>query len=258
MSHPCCHRPVLALALILLCVAAEAETRTWTDVQGRTVEAEFVSYAAGTVKLKIPQSGTVYGVPMERLSERDRTYIRSLASARRAATQTPEEVVQFSDEEVKRADRFLAERIRTESFLAVNIEGKKHFDGDLRTAGFFAAMEIRKVLESGTTSPLDSLAKAIQKLDTPGITVLLESVSLDASKDDVTQVLGPSLTQERGTVTTNGRGTITESNSRNVRSTRAMWLKCAYLAVALTKPGDPGNGIVAVDCSAFLRCHPVP
>jgi hypothetical protein len=255
MPYSCHLSAVLVLALI--CTSTEAETRVWTDVRGRTIKAEFASYMAGTVKLKIPGSDKVYVVPVELLSEKDQEFIRSLAASRRSTAKPVQEVVQFPDEDVNRADRFLAERIRNEAFLAVNIEGKKHFVGDLRSAGFFAAMDIREILRSHAPLDLQPLAKAIHKLDKPGITILLEPVSLEMSEEDVSQALGPSPVQERGTVTTNARWTISESDSRNVRSTRATWFKCAYLAIAATKPDDPANGIVAIDCSAFLRCHPV-
>ena len=67
-------------ALLLLCLSAicNAELRTWTAVNGKEVEAEFVSNEKGIVKLKL-KSGKVFEVPANKLSKEDNEFISSLA-----------------------------------------------------------------------------------------------------------------------------------------------------------------------------------
>jgi antitoxin component YwqK of YwqJK toxin-antitoxin module len=55
-----------------------AELRTWTAVNGKEVEAEFVSNEKGIVKLKL-KSGKVFEVPANKLSKEDNEFISSLA-----------------------------------------------------------------------------------------------------------------------------------------------------------------------------------
>ena len=55
-----------------------AELRTWTAVNGKEVEAEFVSNEKGIVKLKL-KSGKIFEVPADKLSKEDNEFIGSLA-----------------------------------------------------------------------------------------------------------------------------------------------------------------------------------
>jgi thiol-disulfide isomerase/thioredoxin len=71
----------ITLAILLVALPAAAEIRTWTDVSGKhTVEAEFVSLAAGNVKLRRPD-GQEVTLPVDRLSSADRAYVKGQASA---------------------------------------------------------------------------------------------------------------------------------------------------------------------------------
>ena len=67
--------PFLALCLVATC---NAELRTWTAVNGKEVEAEFVSNEKGIVKLKL-KSGKVFEVPANKLSKEDNEFISYLA-----------------------------------------------------------------------------------------------------------------------------------------------------------------------------------
>jgi hypothetical protein len=62
------------LTLIGLCIEAYGETRTWTLISGKSVEAEYVSYAHGNVNLENDKEAMLK-IPFERLSEEDRTYV---------------------------------------------------------------------------------------------------------------------------------------------------------------------------------------
>jgi len=55
-----------------------AELRTWNAVNGKEVEAEFVSNEKGIVKLKL-KSGKIFEVPADKLSKEDNEFIGSLA-----------------------------------------------------------------------------------------------------------------------------------------------------------------------------------
>ena len=59
-------------------VLASLDARTWTDVQGRKIEAEFVSSTATDVTLKLA-TGKDATLPLNRLSQEDLAYIRESA-----------------------------------------------------------------------------------------------------------------------------------------------------------------------------------
>ena len=56
---------------------SKPELRTWTAVNGKEVEAEFVSNEKGIVKLKL-KTGKVFEVPANKLSKEDNEFISSL------------------------------------------------------------------------------------------------------------------------------------------------------------------------------------
>ena len=68
------------ISFLIFCLLAtcNAEIRTWTAVNGKEVEAEFVSIEKGIVKLKL-KSGKVFEVPANKLSKEDNALISSLA-----------------------------------------------------------------------------------------------------------------------------------------------------------------------------------
>ena len=67
--------PFLILCLIATC---NAELRTWTAINGKKVEAEFVSNSDGQVTLKM-KTGKVFRVPLDKLSKEDQDFIASIA-----------------------------------------------------------------------------------------------------------------------------------------------------------------------------------
>ena len=69
---------VLLVSLTLLLGSlCHAEPRTWTAVNGKEVEAEFVSNEKGIVKLKL-KSGKVFEVAVDKLSTDDNVFIECL------------------------------------------------------------------------------------------------------------------------------------------------------------------------------------
>ena len=65
--------PFLVFCLVATC---NAELRTWTAVNGKEVEAEFVSNSDGQVTLKL-KSGKVFEVPLDKLSELDQKFLKA-------------------------------------------------------------------------------------------------------------------------------------------------------------------------------------
>lgn len=72
------HLLVLLVSLPLIFGSlCHAELRTWTAINGKEVEAEFVSIEKGIVKLKL-KSGKVFEVAVDKLSNNDRQHIQSI------------------------------------------------------------------------------------------------------------------------------------------------------------------------------------
>lgn len=68
---------ILSLAcLISLAGLGALYARTWTDVDGRKIEASFVEALPGAVKIKLDKNGQEFEVPLERLSEEDQAWIQ--------------------------------------------------------------------------------------------------------------------------------------------------------------------------------------
>jgi len=65
------------LFFIVLGSVCHAELRTWTAVNGKEEEAEFVSNEKGIVKLKL-KTGKVFEVPANKLSKEDNEIISFL------------------------------------------------------------------------------------------------------------------------------------------------------------------------------------
>ena len=71
---------ILGLLSLLLSCFCYAESRTWTAVNGKEVEAEFVSNEKGIVKLKL-KSGKVFEVPLNKLSKSDQEFLKAKPSS---------------------------------------------------------------------------------------------------------------------------------------------------------------------------------
>ncbi|WP_435895619.1 hypothetical protein [Oceaniferula spumae] len=70
------HTRLLALATgIITLSCAHAETRSFTNTEGKTIEAEVVGVSSGKVSLKL-KGGKIYTLPFNTLSEADQTYIK--------------------------------------------------------------------------------------------------------------------------------------------------------------------------------------
>jgi hypothetical protein len=74
---------LLGALCLCVCDARAEESRTWTDKSGKfSVEGEFVEITAGKARLKL-KDGKVVTLPLAKLSENDRIYVRDLLKKRR-------------------------------------------------------------------------------------------------------------------------------------------------------------------------------
>lgn len=70
------------LVLVLSAVgAAAADARTWTDRTGRQLDAEFVSFSNGIVRIKRTSDGRTFDLPLERFSDADIAFVRAQPAA---------------------------------------------------------------------------------------------------------------------------------------------------------------------------------
>jgi len=70
------------ISFLIFCLGSicNAELRTWTAVNGKEVEAEFVSNSDGQVSLKM-KTGKIFKVPLNKLSKADQDFITKMPSA---------------------------------------------------------------------------------------------------------------------------------------------------------------------------------
>lgn len=79
------------ILLFLIAFVASAWSRTWTDSNGRKLEADFVSTIGGTVTLKRAADGVTFTLPMVKLSAEDQEWVKTTAAsaAKPGAATTP-------------------------------------------------------------------------------------------------------------------------------------------------------------------------
>ncbi len=77
-------------------VATSAEARIWTDRTGRQIEADFLGFANGNVRIKRPSDGKTFLVPLERFSDADQAFVRAQESGDNPTSEKqPEKSVLF-------------------------------------------------------------------------------------------------------------------------------------------------------------------
>lgn len=72
---------ILMIVIALAMLSGKTLARTWTDRQGRTVEAEFIGLEAGMVKIKRDSDGRLFEFPLDKLSDADQKYVNLLGNA---------------------------------------------------------------------------------------------------------------------------------------------------------------------------------
>ena len=79
---------LLVLLTLFLSVVCNAELRTWTAVNGKEVEAEFVSNNDGQVSLKM-KTGKTFKVPINKLSKADQNFLKAKSSSAKPVPAEP-------------------------------------------------------------------------------------------------------------------------------------------------------------------------
>jgi len=116
---------ILIFFFIVLGSVCHAEQRAWTAVNGKKVEAEFVSNEKGIVKLKL-KSGKVFEVPANKLSKEDNEFISFLAK--------PEGVNMEEELEFREDIAYLkgSDTPYTGKFYILHPNGQKHGEGNFK------------------------------------------------------------------------------------------------------------------------------
>lgn len=70
-------RILVAFAACMITAMATAESRTWTGVDGRTLDAELVGRTETTLTLKRAGDGKSFELPLEKFSEEDRAWVKA-------------------------------------------------------------------------------------------------------------------------------------------------------------------------------------
>jgi hypothetical protein len=86
-------------------------TRTFTDSQGRKLEATFIKLENDTVYIQMPATGQVYALPMSRLSPEDQAVVRTLKPAENAAAATAVATNAKAEEAAKQIDALVVQGI---------------------------------------------------------------------------------------------------------------------------------------------------
>lgn len=63
--------------------AAETEPQTWTSSEGRTLQAELLDFSDQAIKVKRESDGTVFQIPLERLSDADKAKVMVMVRRRK-------------------------------------------------------------------------------------------------------------------------------------------------------------------------------
>ena len=123
--------PRLAAAAILstwICFGAtECQGRTWTDLNGRTVDAEFVSSEDGKVTVRRTSDGKVFTIPLAKLSVADREFVDSkmgstnVADTSASSPPAPGSEPRFETPFGYYVETFPSERTTVKTYILTNI-----------------------------------------------------------------------------------------------------------------------------------------
>ena len=95
-------------AIVLGMMPALADvTRTFTDSQGRKLEATFIKLEGETVYIQIPATGQTFALPLSRLSPEDQAAVKTLPPAANAAAMTSVATDAKAEEAAKKIDQLV-------------------------------------------------------------------------------------------------------------------------------------------------------
>ncbi|WP_338285102.1 hypothetical protein [Luteolibacter sp. LG18] len=86
-------RALLVLSICFTALQAAPESRVWTSKDGKTLEGVFLRSDKATVTVRRPEGRSV-DIPLDRLSDKDRSYLEELAKQPEAAVAPTKEAAQ--------------------------------------------------------------------------------------------------------------------------------------------------------------------
>ena len=156
----------------------ENKTRTWTRLDGKTLEAEFTTFVAGKVSLKTPK-GKLLKIPLAQFSATDQSYIQlqmpprleldfskktkqrrfPAVDSRSAAALTPRSFYYTFTAKIKQTSTLQYDHELTAEFFAIGMEvdGDKRILLDYQTRSFFLA--------DGSNSTFEFSGKTVEVYD---------------------------------------------------------------------------------------------
>ena len=105
--------PFLVFCLVATC---NAELRTWTAVNGKEIEAEFISNIDGYVSLKL-KSGKVFKVPLNKLSKSDQEFLNLKIVKDDQKPPTIEELLAAIGTPLNKFEKIIADKKYLEKFV---------------------------------------------------------------------------------------------------------------------------------------------
>ena len=118
--------------LLILSSVVNAEYRIWTDVKGRTVEAEFEGVNSGKIVLKT-KKGNKMGVELSALSQSDQDYLKGkLPESMQPKKETSSEDLKFEVSFSKIEDSRTKYLDDITCKLKIKMSGAKSYDGALK------------------------------------------------------------------------------------------------------------------------------
>src|SRR5436190_2254538 len=103
---------VLGLCLMGVIPAMADETHTFTDSQGRKLEATFIKVENDTVYIQMPSTGQMYALPLSRLSEETQAAVKTMKPAENANAMTAVATDAKAADAAKKIDMLVENGIR--------------------------------------------------------------------------------------------------------------------------------------------------
>src|ERR1022692_1641391 len=97
----------LGLCVLGVTAAFADVTRTWTDSQGRKLEATFVKLEGDTVYIQMPSTGQMFALPLSKLSPEDQAAVKTLTPAANANAMTSVATNASAAEAAKKIDQLV-------------------------------------------------------------------------------------------------------------------------------------------------------